>query len=256
MPTVPPGLEPIEDLSPSLWVQEALKDWPSTQFLVRDLIPPVFETYARILHRPRRPDDIRDATGTWAEHARERNVDLRPETRWEELELSGEHRWSLHEGSVSEGEMATLVDLLGLDAGDCWFAVWSGFAGPGTSTAYLLAGGSLRQRVAGAMIRLRERTTAGRTRKRARRRPTFALLGGGRSYLLFSGSIHDAIRIHREFQFHPPTLWWPQDRAWFVHTEIDASSTYVGGSAALIGRLVGEQILESFEVDVEDPAIL
>ena len=91
---------------------------------------------------------------------------------------------------------------------------------------------------------------------RSRRLPTFALLSGGRSYLLFRGSIDEAIRLHREFEFHPPTLWWPDDRAWFVHTEIDASSTYVGGSAALIGRLVGEQILESFEVEADTAAAL
>jgi hypothetical protein len=256
MPTFPPGLEPIEDLSLSLWLQEALKDWPTGSFRVRDLVPPVFEAYARILRRPRRPDDIRDPTGTWAERARERNVDLGPETRWEDLAPSRDHRWSLHEGTVSEEEVATLVGLFGQDAGDCWFAVWSGFAGPGTSTAYLLAGGSLRQRVAGAMIRARERTTAARARMRARRRPTFALLGGGRSYVLLGGSIHEAIRIHREFQLHPPTLWWPENRAWFVHTEIDASSTFVAGSGALIGRLVGEQILESFEVGADTPAAL
>jgi len=81
-------------------------------------------------------------------------------------------------------------------------------------------------------------------------------LSGGRSYLLFRGSISDAAYLHREFQFHPPTLWWPEDRAWFVHTEIDATSTYVGGSTMLIGRLVGEQILESFEVGPDDRAAL
>ena len=252
----PPGLDPVEDLSPSLWVQEALKDWPSGPFRVRDLVPPVFEAYARILHRPRRPSDIRDPTGTWAERARERNVELRPETRWEDLERSRDDRWSLHEGSVSEGEVGTLLNLFGREGGDCWFAVWSGFAGPATSSAYLLADGSLRQRIVSAMIRLRERTSAARARTRARRLPTFGLLSGGRSYLLFRGSISDAAHLHREFQFHPPTLWWPEDRAWFVHTEIDATSTYVGGSAVLIGRLVGEQILESFEVAPDDRAAL
>src|SRR4026207_2183921 len=108
MRTFPPGLDPVVDLSPSLWVQEAMKDWPPERFRVRDLVPPVFEAYARILHRPRRPSDIRDPTGTWAERARERNVELRPETRWEDLERSRDDRWSLHEGSVSEGEVGTL----------------------------------------------------------------------------------------------------------------------------------------------------
>jgi hypothetical protein len=67
MSAFPPGLEPVEDLSPSVWVQEALKDRPAGGFRVRDLVPPVFEAYARILHRPYRPGDERIPTGTWAE---------------------------------------------------------------------------------------------------------------------------------------------------------------------------------------------
>ncbi len=35
-----------------------------------------------------------------------------------------------------------------------------------------------------------------------------------------------------------PNLWWPEDRAWFVATEIDLAWTYVGGREALIEQLV------------------
>ena len=73
-------------------------------------------------------------------------------------------------------EVTTLVDLFGPDAGDCWFAVWSGFARPPTRAAYLLAGGSLRQRAASAMIRVRERSAAARARMSARRLSTFPVV--------------------------------------------------------------------------------
>jgi hypothetical protein len=43
---------------------------------------------------------------------------------------------------------------------------------------------------------------------------------------------------------------------WFVHTEIDAMSTYIGGSHEMIDSLVGQQILEPFEVEEDTPAAL
>jgi hypothetical protein len=86
---------------------------------------------------------------------------------------------------------------------------------------------------------------------------TFALLGrSGRSYLLFRGALGDAERFTFNGWFQSPTLWWPDDRSWFVHTEIDAMCTYVGGSRDMIDSLVGQQILESFEVEADTPAAL
>jgi hypothetical protein len=41
-----------------------------------------------------------------------------------------------------------------------------------------------------------------------------------------------------------------------VHTEIGAMSTYIGGSRMLVDELVGQQILESFEVEEDTPAVL
>ena len=75
--------------------------------------------------------------------------------------------------------------------------------------------------------------------------------------MLCDGAITDAARFYLQGRrFQSPALWWPDDRSWFVHTEIDASSTYVGGSEALVSRLVDEQILESFEVSEDSLAAL
>lgn len=46
-------------------------------------------------------------------------------------------------------------------------------------------------------------------------------------------------------------LWWPDDRAWFVGSDVDLLSTYVGGTDACIRRLVGDEALESFRVPVD-----
>ena len=81
MSRFPHGLEPVEDVSPARWVEEALKDWPrGREFLVRDLVPPQFEAYARILHRAHRPEDRHHPTGTWAGRAVQLGRTVGPET--------------------------------------------------------------------------------------------------------------------------------------------------------------------------------
>ena len=123
-----------------------------------------------------------------------------------------------------------------------------------------LSGGSASlYRVGGPVSALRMRSRARRESRRARKNatvPTFPLLGGGRSYLLFRGTVEDAARLDLGYGFRSPALWWPEDRAWFVHTEIDALSTYLGGSRALIDNLLGDQTLESLEVEADSAAVL
>jgi hypothetical protein len=41
-----------------------------------------------------------------------------------------------------------------------------------------------------------------------------------------------------------------------LHTRIEATSTYLDGSQALVERVVGEQVLEAFEVAPDDRAAL
>jgi hypothetical protein len=241
-------------------VREALGVWPKgRRFIVNDLVPPIFDAYARILHRVWRPDDVREPNGTWSELARARGVSMTSGTAWEALEIRRGGRWRVDEGSLCEGEVEALVRLLGTesDSTTCWFALWSGYASifePGAS--FFLEGRSPKQRLSTWIARTREGIANSRVRRAARRLPTFDLLGGNRSYLLFGGLLDNAMAIHHLLRFQSPSLWWPDDRSWFVHTETDGTSTYIGGSRAMIRRLVGEQVLESFEVGSDDLAVL
>jgi hypothetical protein len=154
-------------------------------------------------------------------------------------------------------EVGTLAGVLTdhtSEAVACWFGLWSGFAESDRGSAYHMAGGPLARRLATWQVRAGERWRERRVRKK-RRRPDISLLGDGRSYFLFRGAVAAAESFWSSTG-HCPTIWWPDDRAWFVHTEIDGTSTYVGGARAMIERLVGEQILESFEVEAGDRAIL
>jgi hypothetical protein len=60
-----------------------------------------------------------------------------------------------------------------------------------------------------------------------------------RRYLLVSGRVADVERITWPGEpdeprgWFRPDLWWPQDRQWFVGTDVDFWCNYVGGSEAL-----------------------
>ena len=40
-------------------------------------------------------------------------------------------------------------------------------------------------------------------------------------------------------------MWWPDDRAWFVSTEIDFMWTYVAGSRECVDDVLGDSVLEA-----------
>jgi hypothetical protein len=251
----PAGLEPASDLSSSIWVQEALRERPERPFRVRDLVTSRFEAYARILHRPRRPSDMELATGTWAARADEVGVRLGADTRWDDLEGPGSERWGLWAGELMGPEAGTLAQLLGehtSTADACSFALWNGWGGlDGTGRGILYADGvSITQRLATRRARAEERRRYRRVRRERRRLPTFPVRGG--RYLLFRGPVANAELFWSSIG-HCPTIWWPDDRAWFVHSHFEATSTYLGGSRALIDYLVGDQVLESFEVRPDIP---
>ena len=68
-----------------------------------------------------------------------------------------------------------------------------------------------------------------------------------RAYLLFSGSVSDAAGWE-----DGPNLWWPEDRAWCVASEIDHNYSYVGGSAELISELLTHSALEAVPAKITD----
>jgi transposase InsO family protein len=72
----------------------------------------------------------------------------------------------------------------------------------------------------------------------------------GREYFLFRAPIHRARAFHRQ----TPQLWWPDDRAWFVSTEIDDYSTYIGASGPCLEALFASETLEAIAVPYEVPS--
>jgi hypothetical protein len=70
-----------------------------------------------------------------------------------------------------------------------------------------------------------------------------------RQYYLFTGPLG---RTGRAFRFdvweQSPSMWWPADRAWFVATEVDGYSTYVGGTTACVEAVLADPVLEALTV--------
>jgi hypothetical protein len=50
-----------------------------------------------------------------------------------------------------------------------------------------------------------------------------------------------------------PSLWWPDDRAWCVCSNIDLMATYVSGTHECIAAILAHPDLESFPVHATDP---
>ncbi len=47
-------------------------------------------------------------------------------------------------------------------------------------------------------------------------------------------------------------LWWPEDRAWCVATEIDFNTAYIAGTQGLVEALLACEELEVYQVEPTD----
>jgi hypothetical protein len=48
-------------------------------------------------------------------------------------------------------------------------------------------------------------------------------------------------------------MWWPADRAWFVATEVDGFSSYVGGTQGAIDSVLASPELEAIAATAQTP---
>jgi hypothetical protein len=98
----------------------------------------------------------------------------------------------------------------------CWFGVWEGYGGlpPGVCAA-----------------------------------PTFTL--PNRTHHLLTGpvgAVGDLARAASAGRLQSPSLWWPQDRAWCVATDVDLKSTYIGGSVSALRHVEALPGIEAWAV--------
>jgi hypothetical protein len=185
----------------------------------RDLgsfLPDGLAAYARLLHPAWSTGSGRRDRVRWAELAAQAGVGLAATTRFEELEPTAASQAIEPPavGTLDERDLEGLVELLAACTGSsrsCWFGWWEGYGwmqGPPAP--------------AGPRVEVPERPL-----------------------VLYRGPIGGAAAFSRPPVSQSPNLWWPDDHAWCVASEIDFRSTYLGGSRALIDRVLDDERFEA-----------
>lgn len=200
--------------------------WPDADGGVRvgSVVPTGFEAYARIFHPVElfEPFNGRQAGDRmrWSDFAAATGRVAHPTMEWHRIisPAPGSDRERFDHGEPAEGEMPEedLRMLAGIlreftsTPELCWFCLWDGWGGISEP---------------GPIVRLPQR-----------------------EYVLSQGPIEAVTSF--DFDQHgwrPPNIWWPDDRAWCVASEIDLKATYVGGSRECVESLLGSGELEVME---------
>lgn len=211
----------LDDVSAGDWVTAAL---PRFDAAIGSLVPPIYPAYTRVLHPAMRvvSDSGEQVPVRWTEVAGMTGAVIHPTVEWFSLLHAGISRgagdgkdtvWddAPEIGDMPEEQFVALATVL---AGhtetpdDCWFGFWEGRGGLSD-------------------IELSKNT------------PRLHI--PGRDNYLVHGTVRDAVRT---LGWCGPNLWWPQDRAWFVATDIDLMSTYIGSSTDYARALAAHPDLE------------
>jgi hypothetical protein len=120
-----------------------------------------------------------------------------------------------------------------------WFAVWEGHGFGGGARSLYRDGEPGAEQLAEieahqAALREEDARRRGAVRSALSSVPRFAL--PHRTYYLLSGSVLAATFIKEPgnpTRWRPADLWWPDDRSWFVATDVDFWCLYVAGSSQL-----------------------
>lgn len=203
----------LRDVSPAAWIGPRLHPFGQD---VGSVVPDGFEAYARVFH----PVEV-DGPQRWSDVARANGRIVHPEMQFHLIstprgqtptEVYG--RREPRHGTLPLEQRRLLVEHLRdrtTTPDRCWFGLWEGYGGMDN-------GG------------VRERITLPK-----------------RNYVFYGGTIDRALESPTPFDLSP-NLWWPDDRAWFVASEIDFAWTLVGGAESLIATLLSESRLEVLPV--------
>ncbi len=218
------NLRYVTDLAAAQWIKGRLHPFAQD---AGSVIPEGFDGYARVFHPAYR--DVPDSPVTWRQIAAANGRKVHPEMQFGGIAGTWSHRsgqpdlWSVEPrvGSLPLDLARALVGVLRPHAATpdrCWFAVWEGW------------GGLTPPRDA-AKLELPHRR-----------------------YFLATGTLEDALRTVNGPQgaYRSASMWWPDDRSWFISTEVDLSWTYVGGSRACIDAVLADPQIEALRARLSD----
>jgi hypothetical protein len=210
----------LSDVTPADWLKPRLHPFLQD---TGSVVPVGFEAYCRVFH----PVEQHGYRRRWADIAAENHKVVHPEMQFHAIsQPPGRPMPSNYErgtgpnwGSLPLPERFRLTLSLRpatTTPDRCWFCVWDGFG---------LEFGGVSERV---------------------RLPN-------RDYLLYSGPVELSLAsFDPPLEETSPNLWWPQDRAWVVATDIDYAWTYVGGTSALVEELLSDDGIEALPAKLTD----
>ncbi|HTZ63241.1 MAG TPA: hypothetical protein VMB51_03990 [Solirubrobacteraceae bacterium] len=244
------------DASAAEWVLANVRDF---NYTVGSIVPTVFEAYARVFHPAQR--GLWDASEEvrWTEVAAGNSRVMHPAAEWGSLTGSWQidSQPGLWEAAPDVGRLPAmlgkrLADVLAglteLEQGR--YGVWEGWGRPALFVPREEVPEEDRQHAEEDERRvLREgEVEIAAWRDLLDHAPKFAL--PHRTMHLLTGAL-SAVSAFYENHRNPPSLWWPEDRAWCVGTDIDLMTTYVGGSRRAIEELLADEQLEVLPVSVD-----
>jgi hypothetical protein len=208
--------EAVVDAYAADWIVGGLRGFGES---VLSLVPAGYSDYLRVFHPAYRTGGPDRAAVTWAEiasangmhmHAGVQLGSITGSERYESEGQPGVFDEPPETGNVPPELLEPLTSVLARHTGTpgvCYFAVWDGW-------------GWLPPEVGSA--------------------PTFSV--PARTYHLLSGPVGAVRELAEAGQPlrapQSPNLWWPQDRAWCVATEVDLKSTYIGADRSCVQELM------------------
>ena len=234
------------------WVTASVRNFDGT---VGSIVPAGFGAYARVFHPASRRMGTGEVEVRWAEVAAANACVMHPAAEWgslagswEACEQPGLWDQSPRTGELPEAPATRLAAVLAMHttSPECsYFALWDGVDTLGLMFSF---SEGTPEEVRDASGRLsRKRSPRGASWCRAAQRSRL-----DREMRLLRGPLA-AIEEFYAFYRHPPSLWWPEDRAWCVGTDVDLMSTYVGGSSASISAVLADDGLKDFPSGLRRP---
>ncbi len=217
------GVQRSVEVEAAAWIGGRLSPFDSG--VVTSVVPSGFEAYTRVLH-PLDPPARGQQPVRWVDVASWSRIELVPGIDFPDIALpehepSGVEPWPGHVpqvGTLHPADADALAAVLARHTSTpdhCWFSTWEGWGSVVFDD--------------GPRVELPER-----------------------NYALFAGSLAALPSLMDAQDGHSPNLWWPDDRAWCVATEIDLAWTYVGGPAALISDALANPRLEAQPASPDD----
>ena len=220
---------------------------------VVSVVPAGFEAYARILHPAwlYREDGEIERGVRWREIAAWSGETIAPLSQFYSISTPQEvvaddppYSDQPRKGSLDQKDAEAIIPILRdwtATPDNCRFCLWDGYGWDGRSPFEFPA------QKAVALRDPIERKVRQGTKVRL----------PDREYFLYTGPVESALLSSQVAPAEQmPNLWWPQDRAWCVGSELDLAWTYVGGSVGLIDQLLASNGLEVLSSDPRDPCFL